>query len=51
MNREPLKPISDEHRATYERDGVVCVRGMFDQEWCNGLREAVDEATKNADRL
>ena len=50
MNSEPLKPITDEHRTTYERDGVVCVRGMFDQEWCDELRKAVDEATKNADR-
>ena len=25
---------------TYERDGVVCLRGMFDKEWTDRMREA-----------
>ena len=53
MNREPLKPITQEHIDTYHRDGVVCVRGMFDRDWIDLLRPvaerviAMDEAEKN----
>ncbi len=50
MNRNPLLPISAEHQATYERDGVVCVRGMFDQQWCDELNKAVTDAVEHADR-
>lgn len=47
MNRHPLAPITDDLKEHYERDGVVCLRGMFDQEWITRLRiaaEAVVEA-------
>lgn len=38
MNREPLQPVTQDHIDTYARDGVVCVRGMFDQSWIDLLR-------------
>jgi ectoine hydroxylase-related dioxygenase (phytanoyl-CoA dioxygenase family) len=37
LNRTPAKPITDEDRATYARDGVVCLRGVFDPEWIETL--------------
>ncbi len=37
LNAEPLRTISDEDRATYERDGVVCLRQVFDPEWIDHL--------------
>lgn len=37
MNREPLRPVSDEDVETYVRDGVVCLRDVFDKDWINTL--------------
>jgi ectoine hydroxylase-related dioxygenase (phytanoyl-CoA dioxygenase family) len=35
---------SDADRQTYERDGVVCLRGMFARDWLDFLADAVEEA-------
>ena len=48
MNRTPLRPITSEDAAAYERDGVVCLRRVFDREWIELLlplarRLAVDD--------
>lgn len=43
MNKRPLNPITDEHRAAYARDGVVCLRQMFDPEWIGALQKAAAE--------
>lgn len=43
MNREPLTPITDEDIATFERDGVVCLRGMFDADWIARMNTAIDQ--------
>ena len=40
----PLRPVTEEERALYERDGVVCLRGIFPREWLAFLTDAVDEA-------
>lgn len=48
MNRHPLQPITQEHQEVYARDGVVCVRGMFDEEWVAKMRTAVDEVVASA---
>lgn len=37
MNREPLLPITEEDAQTYERDGVVCLRKVFDRDWIDLL--------------
>ena len=44
MNHLPLYPITEADRAIYERDGVVCLRDMFDGEWIERMRAAVDTA-------
>lgn len=33
LNRTPLRPISAEDADTYAREGVVCLRQVFDPEW------------------
>lgn len=40
MNKRPLKPVTQEHIDTYERDGVVLLQGMIDQEWVTRLTQA-----------
>lgn len=42
MNRIPLRAITQEHIDTYARDGVVCVRGMFDRAWIDLLRPVAE---------
>lgn len=44
MNKHPLNAVTDQLKADYERDGVVCVRGMFDQEWVENLHKAAEAA-------
>ena len=42
-----IRAITDAERADYERDGVVCLRGIFPLEWIAFLSGAVDEAMAN----
>jgi ectoine hydroxylase-related dioxygenase (phytanoyl-CoA dioxygenase family) len=42
MNRKPLSPITDEDIAQFQRDGVICLRRMFDAEWIERMNRAVD---------
>ncbi len=42
MNRDPIRAITDEETAAYATDGVVCLRQMFDADWVDYLRRAVD---------
>lgn len=44
MNREPLNEIRDDEIAAFERDGVVCLRQMFDGEWIDHIASAIAEA-------
>ncbi|MCR9256061.1 MAG: phytanoyl-CoA dioxygenase family protein [Alphaproteobacteria bacterium] len=44
MNRHPARPITEEDRETYERDGIVFLRGLFDADWIAHLRAWGDRA-------
>ena len=33
LNTSPLRPITDEERAVYARDGVVCLRQVLSRDW------------------
>jgi hypothetical protein len=37
FNTHPLRPVSDEDAGTYARDGVVCLRKVFDPEWLQAM--------------
>ena len=41
MNRHPVRPVTDAEIETYARDGIVCLRQVFDPEWVAFLREQV----------
>lgn len=47
MNRERIRPLSPEELETYERDGVVLLRGLFDDPWIERLQKATDEVLAN----
>lgn len=44
MNRRPLRPIADSDRAAYARDGIVCLRGMFESDWIAFMQDWVERA-------
>lgn len=44
MNKDLPRDITTEERETFWRDGVVCLRGMFDADWIERMGEAVDDA-------
>jgi ectoine hydroxylase-related dioxygenase (phytanoyl-CoA dioxygenase family) len=44
MNRHPLNPVTPEDIASYQRDGVVCLRKVFDQDWVDMLQPIALEA-------
>lgn len=42
MNRLPPRPITDDERAAYARDGVIALAGMFDADWIARLNAAIE---------
>jgi len=40
MNRTLPRPITEDEIATYERDGVLLLRGLFDRDWVTRMRDA-----------
>ena len=40
LHRHPQRPIVAGDVEAYQRDGVVCLRGMFDAAWCSRLHDA-----------
>jgi ectoine hydroxylase-related dioxygenase (phytanoyl-CoA dioxygenase family) len=51
MNTDPLTPITEADREAYERDGVVCLRGMFDPDWIERLRGAIERDLRTPSRM
>ncbi len=47
MNKDTLRTITNEEIATFERDGVVMLSGMFDAEWIDILDKGLETNCKN----
>lgn len=47
MNKHPLRPVTEDEIAVYERDGIVCLRGLFDHGWIDHLRRAIEIAREH----
>ena len=37
FNKRPIRPVTQEEIDTYKRDGVVCLRQVFDGDWIESL--------------
>ncbi|MEM7195345.1 MAG: phytanoyl-CoA dioxygenase family protein [Pseudomonadota bacterium] len=52
MNQKPLLPISADQVASYQKDGVLMLSGLFDPEWIDtlsrGLKRNLDAPSKRA---
>jgi ectoine hydroxylase-related dioxygenase (phytanoyl-CoA dioxygenase family) len=44
-----IRPVSDEERAAYARDGAAVVRGVIPQDWVEFMREAVTRLIEESD--
>jgi ectoine hydroxylase-related dioxygenase (phytanoyl-CoA dioxygenase family) len=44
LSLRPRRPVTEDERNVYERDGVACLSGIFPTEWIAFLAEAVEEA-------
>ena len=42
MNREPLREITDEEVRTFREDGVVLLKGLFDMDWVERVRDLAE---------
>ena len=51
MNRHPLNPITAEDVETYRRDGAVCLRQVFDQDWIDMLLPIAREAKQDRSKF
>ncbi|CAN5621902.1 phytanoyl-CoA dioxygenase family protein [soil metagenome] len=40
LHLHPLREVTSQDRIDFERDGVVCLRGMFDAAWTDRLHDA-----------
>ena len=47
MNVRPLRALTEEEISSYERDGVFHARGLFDQDWIDLVRKALEENLDN----
>jgi ectoine hydroxylase-related dioxygenase (phytanoyl-CoA dioxygenase family) len=47
LSTEPARAVTEDDVLAYERDGVVCLRGMFDADWCRALHDASVEAMES----
>ena len=43
LHSDPLQPITDDQVAAYDRDGAILLQSVFDIEWIEVLREAVEQ--------
>ena len=42
MQAKPARPVSEREIETFKRDGIVCLRGLFDRAWIDDLRRLVE---------
>lgn len=51
MQTDLPRSITQDEIETFQRDGIVCLRGLFDADWVAHLREWVDHAKASPSRL
>ncbi|MFZ0126889.1 MAG: phytanoyl-CoA dioxygenase family protein, partial [Xanthobacteraceae bacterium] len=47
MNKHPLRPVAKDDVARFREDGAICVRNVFDREWCERMNGAVERLLLN----
>ena len=47
MSDAPLRALTSDEIEAYDRDGVICARGLFDSKWIDRMADAVDRIVEN----
>ncbi len=47
MNKHPLHPVTKDDIARLNEDGAICIRNVFDREWCERMNAAVERLLRN----
>ena len=47
MNKHSLRPITEKDVANFRENGAICVRNVFDSEWCERMNAAVERLLLN----
>ncbi len=47
MNQDLPRPLTAEEIETFQNDGIVCLRGFFDRDWVEFLRDRIEEDIAN----
>jgi ectoine hydroxylase-related dioxygenase (phytanoyl-CoA dioxygenase family) len=47
MSDSPTRPLTETELAAYDRDGVICARGLFPSAWVERMAAAVDAVVAN----
>lgn len=47
LTSEPLRDVTEQDILDYERDGVVCLRNVFDQDWIDLLKPLAEDVIIN----
>lgn len=47
MSDQPLRELTLEEIQAYDRDGVICARGLFDAKWVDRMSDAVDRIVEH----
>lgn len=47
MNKHPLCPVTPEDVVRFHEDGAICMRKVFDAEWCGRMNAAVERLLSN----
>ena len=47
MSDRPLRELTLEEIQAYDRDGVICARGLFDAKWVDRMSDAVDRIVEH----
>jgi ectoine hydroxylase-related dioxygenase (phytanoyl-CoA dioxygenase family) len=51
MNKQPLRPVTDQEVERFWQDGAICLHGLFDLDWVASLQEATAAAMANPGKL
>ncbi|HIF94210.1 MAG: phytanoyl-CoA dioxygenase family protein [Myxococcales bacterium] len=47
MPDAPMRDLTSEEVEAYDRDGVICARGLFPEEWIERMATAIDRVVEN----
>ena len=51
MNSAPLHHVTDDRVEAFWPEGAICLCGLFDRDWIEGMRSAVEDALAHPGKI